>query len=725
MSYLEEIQTQIKVRNINKLLQLWEEYCSDDKVDALEFIQILKSIKRSDFSKIIGKNVEKALPLWKQIEDKNLSYQVIKYLLDIQVTNSALLADIALEAALERYNSYGKDKVNEWIRFVGLSQRQNFQGALSSLELLTHIKQGHFVYHSGGWGVGEIMEVSPIRQQATIEFEKVLGQKYITFTNAFNVLEPMDENHFLVRRFAFADQLESEAIEDPVKVIKDLLNDLGPKSAGEIKEALYEAVIPADQWNRWWQNARAKLKKDPFIEAPASLRDAFRLRSSAITTEEHLKKAKAHQSDPVTTLRSVYNMMRDLTEGEEGEVIKLSLLKSMQELLEKELTEAQKLEAALLLEAAFNTTASVSSSEIIEKSDKNELVEMIGALDIIALKKRACIAVKNSRSDWPDLFLTLLVSTQQGMLRDYLLKELNQGETRKILEDKLLEVLESPTQYPELVVWYFQKVVAKKGSDLPFSDKEGQCRFFEAFLILFSYLEQELNAKELIKRMYLLLSGNRYAVVREVIEGTSIEFIKEFLLLVAKCQTLTDHDLKILRSLSEVIHPSLARKKLRKESHLDGHILWATEKGLHKIQEQAQHIATIEMVLTAREIEAARELGDLRENSEYKFALEKRSRQQTELKRISDQIKRSRVITELDVSREEVDIGSIVDLEDQNGKLYTYTILGPLEADPDKGILSFQSKLAQTMLGLREGETFSFRTEEYKIVALRVVFDKD
>ena len=47
------------------------------------------------------------------------------------------------------------------------------------------------------------------------------------------------------------------------------------------------------------------------------------------------------------------------------------------------------------------------------------------------------------------------------------------------------------------------------------------------------------------------------------------------------------------------------------------------------------------MVENAREIEAARALGDLRENSEFKFAQERRARLQSELKTLSSTIKSS------------------------------------------------------------------------------------
>jgi transcription elongation GreA/GreB family factor len=124
-------------------------------------------------------------------------------------------------------------------------------------------------------------------------------------------------------------------------------------------------------------------------------------------------------------------------------------------------------------------------------------------------------------------------------------------------------------------------------------------------------------------------------------------------------------------------------------------------------------------VENAREIEVARAHGDLRENAEFKAALEKRDRLQSELKFLSEQLHRARILTREDISTEEVGIGTIVDCVNKKGDKITYTFLGPWEADPDRNILSFQSKLAQQLKGLTVKDTFTTQGEQYTITAIR------
>ena len=91
---------------------------------------------------------------------------------------------------------------------------------------------------------------------------------------------------------------------------------------------------------------------------------------------------------------------------------------------------------------------------------------------------------------------------------------------------------------------------------------------------------------------------------------------------------------------------------------------------------------------------------------------------------LSEQLKKARLITRDDISTTEVGTGNVVVVQDSKKKQTQYTILGPWDADADANILSFQSKLAQSISGLKVGDTFTFRDEEYTIVAIKSYLDK-
>jgi transcription elongation GreA/GreB family factor len=281
-----------------------------------------------------------------------------------------------------------------------------------------------------------------------------------------------------------------------------------------------------------------------------------------------------------------------------------------------------------------------------------------------------------------------------------------------------------PLSFPEVFIWYFQKIIDKK-SKLPFSDSSGKNRFFEGLLIILDFLEKKPQHRDLAKKVIALLTNDRYKIVRDIMSHSSLEEVKEYLLLATKCNTLTDHDIKILHSLGEVVHPTLSRLRKDKDRVVaDENVVWTTQEGYQKTQLRMQQIATVETVSNAKEIEVARSHGDLRENAEFKAALERRDRLQSELKFLSDQINQARIITPDDVKADEVGIGSVVHCRDSKGEHLRFTLLGPWDADAENHILSFQSKLAQAMNGKTIGEKFEFQGEKFTITDIDNYFDQ-
>lgn len=721
MAYLEEFTIHLANQDFNRFLQLWEEYCASDAVDAPEYKQILLVVKDSELSREVGRFVETGLPLWSLIQDQQLSFDVLRLILDLQTTNSEVLAETATKVLKERHT---EDKLfNTKLRLVGLRDKKAFKGALTNYELLTHMDKGRFVFHTGGWGAGEIVEISLVREELIIEFENVTGKKSVSFENAFNTLIPLPETHFLSKRFANPDKLEKEARQDPAQVLKDYLRDMGQRTASEIKDDFLDLVIPKEEWSKWWQLARSKLKKDPSIISPSSTKDAFRLRTEDVSHEEQLVASLGEAKSFEDVLLTSYNYVRDLPDLLKNKELKEQLIARFVEwMTEGGLTTSQELQAALFLESFFHHEVPLRSvQELITKVDN--VKKVIDEIPIIALKKRALIAIFEHRSDWQPLFLDFLFTLSHSGLRDYVLKELQNPKGIAALEEALLELRAHPQRHPETFIWYFQKVIST--NDVPFSDKEGQCRFFESFLTLYQFLEDEPEYKELVRKMYNIMSGKRWEAVRSILEGSSLEFCREFILLASKCHTLSDHDLKTFRALCHVVHPSL--KQLEGTTSVaasqDG-VVWTTQHGYDKTCARIKEIGEKEMLDNAKEIEQARSHGDLRENAEYKAALERRDRLQAELKMLSNQLNKARILTEQDIITSEVGVGSVVKVRDQKGVEASFTILGPWDADPERRVLSFNSKLAQTMLGLRIGDKFTFKDDQFVVQGVKSYLGK-
>lgn len=716
MGYLKDFQTHISNHDYPSFLKLWEEYCSGDELDAEEVCEILRSVKSSEIAESFGRHVERILPLWQQMPENDQAYEVLKLIIDIATTNSEQLAELAYQHLKKRY--FNQKDFNEKIRLIGLRNKEKFQGAISNYELLSHMIPGKYVFHTGGWGAGEIIDVSLIREQLTLEFDYVPGKKEMSFATAFKTLVPISDDHFLSLRFGNPDLLEKKAKENPMEVLRMLLKDLGPKTAAEIKEELCDLVIPAAEWTRWWQAARAKMKKDTMIETPEEIREPFRLRKNKLSHEERLQKILESKPDADTLIQTVYTFLRDFPEMLKNSEFKATLLSKINEVLNtNEIDSAQKLQLHFFLQDLNNLKDYPIISECINHSESIE--KLIDATHVLSFKKRILMEVRKHRSDWKEIFLDLLFKVDQSALRDFALTELISNKAEVEVKQKLQELYSHPSHYPEAFMWYFQKLQTQK--TIPFSDTQGKMRFFEGLLILLSHIENDPDKRDMVKKIQSFISGERFAIVRQMMQNSSLEDAKEFILLASKSHSLSDHDQKIFHSLAEVVHPALSksRKKERSSTHTEPQVIWTTHEGYVKLQQRMQQIATVETVENAKEIEVARAHGDLRENAEFKAALERRDRLQSELKALSEQLNRARVITKEDIVTSEVGIGTIIECKNTKGERISYTLLGPWDADTDKNILSFQSKLAQTMTGKIVGDTFTVQGEELTITAIR------
>ncbi|MCK4934031.1 MAG: GreA/GreB family elongation factor [Simkaniaceae bacterium] len=719
MNYLNQFQKHISNQDFPAFLNLWEEYCMGDEVDGEELKQVLLFIKNTPLASPFGRHVENAFVLWEMIKNSPIADVIFGLIYDLQTVNSEELAERAIAYLLEKYGS--ADHFQEKLRLVGLREKKQFQGAINDFELLNHMRPGNFVFHTGGWGVGEIMEVSHLREQLSIEFDYVPGRKDLSFKNAFNNLVPISNDHFLALRFGNPDALELRAKTSPMEVIHILLRDLGPKTAGEIKDELEELVIPEKDWTKWWQTTRSKIKKDTLIENPPNLKEPFKLRKSALTHEERFQKLFEKKPNAATLIQMVYSFLRDFPKILKNKEFKEFLLEKLTKALSfEEITDAEELQIHFFLEDINPDEEFKTASELI--SLLTNLEEVIQNIEVVSFKKRTFVTARKTLPNWTQLFLNLLLKVDQNPLRDYLLKELLSDKKEEEVIQKLEELLAHPEKHPAAFIWYFQKIMHK--TNLPFSDHKGKNLFFESFLILLNHLEQKTTCRDLVKKMHLILEENHFSNVRKIMQKADIKEVREFLLLATKCHSISDHDIKILHSLAEVAHPSLGSiaKKYQNINEKEESTIWTTEEGYHKLKERIKHIGTVETVENAKEIEIARSHGDLRENSEFKFALEKRDRLQSELKLLSDQFNQARILVKEEVNTNEVSVGVIVDFKNKSGEITSYTLLGPWDADPENQILSFQSQLATSMIHKKIGDKINIQGQEHTISAIRNYF---
>jgi transcription elongation factor GreA len=135
-----------------------------------------------------------------------------------------------------------------------------------------------------------------------------------------------------------------------------------------------------------------------------------------------------------------------------------------------------------------------------------------------------------------------------------------------------------------------------------------------------------------------------------------------------------------------------------------------TAEGLIALREEIQRLETDGRAEMAERIKAARELGDLKENAEYHIAKEDQAHLETKIQRLNQRLRAARVVDE-DNAPGVVGFGSTVAVVDEaTGRAMDLMLVGPTEADLKSGRLSFESPVAQALVGARAGDTVTVAT---------------
>ena len=136
-----------------------------------------------------------------------------------------------------------------------------------------------------------------------------------------------------------------------------------------------------------------------------------------------------------------------------------------------------------------------------------------------------------------------------------------------------------------------------------------------------------------------------------------------------------------------------------------------TSKGHQFLVEELKRLKSVERPKNVREIEEAREHGDLSENAEFHAAKNRQSLLDLQIRDTEDKIARAQVIDISRLSGDRVVFGATVSLADgDTGDKVVYQIVGDHEAEPKNGKISISSPIARALIGKSEGDEVQVQT---------------
>lgn len=149
-----------------------------------------------------------------------------------------------------------------------------------------------------------------------------------------------------------------------------------------------------------------------------------------------------------------------------------------------------------------------------------------------------------------------------------------------------------------------------------------------------------------------------------------------------------------------------------------------TAAGMERLSGELVQLKKIERPQVIEEIAEARSHGDLKENAEYHAAREKQGMIEARISELEDKLSRATVIDFSNESPDIIKFGASVTVSDEDtGEEKQYQIVGDLEANIDKNMISLSSPIAKALMGKKIDDLVEVRvpkgTSEYVILEIK------
>jgi transcription elongation factor GreB len=134
-----------------------------------------------------------------------------------------------------------------------------------------------------------------------------------------------------------------------------------------------------------------------------------------------------------------------------------------------------------------------------------------------------------------------------------------------------------------------------------------------------------------------------------------------------------------------------------------------TAEGLRRLQEEYDRLWTIERPKVTREVSEAAAQGDRSENAEYIYGKKRLREIDGRLEFLNRRMEELVVVTPEDHSDGRAYFGAWVTLEDEDGQVVEYQLVGPDEFDVEAGRISIDSPVGKAILGKTCGDAVTVR----------------
>ena len=686
MPFRESATALIQAKKFDDLEALWMEQLDRDPSDVDSFLHIAKTLRKAEQR---GQSDTLLGLLADALKERKLWTQRLHVLKEVgRLSKHPATLRPQIEEALRK--GLGDHK-----SFARAFQIANFGDAQSNpveraekIEMWLNYDEGECFFMSGR-GAGLVTELNPELGICRLDFERD-KRVSVPLGAAAKFLIPLPKGHVLREKFSDPDKVKAEAKKSPSEFFARILQSFGrPMVMAEVRDAVI-GIVPEEKWSSWWTAAR----KNPMVVTSGTGAKATYAFAGSSSDAEVVIRRDFERADVKAKL--------DLARKHAGRSQELA--DAFSSALAAEAGRLARTDASMAWQIL--TTLEDLPGEYNAPIDPNALLSGAMASRTItgitdkAQRERALALVRETHPDWPKVYSEVFFLEQDPRLLTSIvtaLEEAGQPEMR----DRLIDMtLRYPRRYPHAFYWYVKRL----NEDETLADRASYALLFQ---ILDALTHDEFSGVR--ARLKDLFEKGALAV-RIVMNQDNEEQARKLVDTLDRYGALEEYRREIVKAAALMKYPTLREPQQEP--------VYATAESLEKKRAELQHLKQVEIPANSKALQAAREMGDLRENFEYKAARQRAEYLSARVGELASEISRVRVLQPEQIDTSVVRVGTKVELS--NGDVRReVTILGPWESDPEHGVYSNQSEVAGKLMGHSAGDLVTFMGNDYQIESIR------
>ncbi|MBE2215704.1 MAG: transcription elongation factor GreA [Opitutaceae bacterium] len=594
-----------------------------------------------------------------------------------------------------------EDAVQELIK-----RKPELKAARAKLEAM---KPGSYCIHRS-WGFGQIRAFDAADGKLVIDFA---GKESHRMDPAFCVgtMEILAPDHILVRQQKEPEAIQTMVEERPADLVVDLLKQYPNSAATAVEvESVLTRLLGEAAFKKWWSKAKRELARDPRVSVPAKKTECYVVRAEPVSVEDEILE---EFNNTRSARRRILLGEKLIAAAKENETIRKSLDEVLSALIEavrdsKQITPAERLHGAWVRDdlaklvdkdpAAIEPTI---NSLVAEARDLPDISEQLSA----HLQARLLELVEQAHpADWKDIVFNLLKTSKGKFTTDCISFLVDRGHTEELAATISRWQTEQNLRAPVLL-WIVKNRHSKR----------------------FRKIVADLIAPRLLSSIFFAIdyealqtAGSRRIPLAEELSDDA-ELIPD-LLANADAETARDlaNTLLLNQGFEELTKKSLLARFIKQFPSIQALVageasereerLLVSRDSLDRKKAELQEIVTKKIPENSRAIAAAREHGDLRENSEYKMAKQDQSVLFAQRAQLEKDLARAHVTDFANAATDQVGVGTVVTLNDsKTGADVDFTILGAWDGNPEKHIISYKTPLGTALLAKKIGDQLNVR----------------